>query len=155
MNAYLAIKLAHILSGTILFGTGLGTAFFMLRAYVVGDRHAMRRTADSVVLADWLFTTPAVAMQLVTGLWLTHMVGIAWTTIWFRAVLALFVLTGICWLPVVWIQIRIRDMLRDGASVGDCRLLMRIWVALGVPAFASIVVIFGLMVYKPWLERMS
>ena len=155
MNEYLAIKLAHILSGTVLFGTGLGTAFFMLRAYLAGDAHAMRRTAESVVLADWLFTTPSVVAQLGTGLWLVHTLGIAWTTTWFQVVLALFVLVGICWLPVVWIQIRVRDMLREGANVGDCRPLMRIWIALGVPAFAAVVVIFALMVYKPWLDRVS
>jgi uncharacterized membrane protein len=153
MNAYLLIKLIHILSATLLFGTGLGTAFFMLRAYRIGNRDAMRGTAESVVLADWFFTTPAVIVQFFTGLWLTQRLHIAWNSVWLGIVIALFIVVGACWLPVVWIQIRVRNMLRSGANADDCRPLMRTWIALGVPAFVSVVVIFGLMVYKPWLDR--
>ena len=65
--------------------------------------------------------------------------------------IGLFALVGACWLPVVWIQIRLRDMLRAGADLDSCRPLMRVWIALGVPAFLSVIVIFGLMVYKPWI----
>jgi len=153
MNTYLAVKLVHILSATVLFGTGLGTAFFMLRAYSGDDRNSMLRTSESVVIADWIFTTPAVAVQFATGLWLTRSLGIAWHSVWVVIVIVLFAVVGACWLPVVWIQIRVRDMLRGGASAADCGRLMRIWIALGVPAFLSVVVIFILMVYKPWLDQ--
>ena len=81
MDFYLSIKLLHIVSSTLLFGTGLGTAFFMFRAYMSENTEAMRITTSNVVLADWLFTTPAVVMQLVTGLWLTQRLGIPYNSI--------------------------------------------------------------------------
>lgn len=152
MDPYLFVKLVHILSATVLFGTGIATAFFMLRAYRSGDAAAFCRTAESVVLADWWFTTPAVVLQLGTGLWLTARLGIPFDSAWFTSVAALFALVGLCWLPVVVLQIRVRDRLRDGATPRDCAGLMRRWVALGIPAFTAVVVIFGLMVYKPWLH---
>ncbi len=150
MEPHLAIKLVHILSATLLFGTGLGTAFFMLRAYLGDNPRVMCKTAETVVAADWLFTTPAVILQLATGIWLMRSLAIPYDSIWFIAVMALFVLAGTCWLPVVWIQIRVRNLLRSGSQISQCRLLMRAWIALGVPAFASVIVIFALMVYKPW-----
>jgi uncharacterized membrane protein len=151
MELYLGIKLLHILSATILFGTGLGTAFFMFSAYKSNDSQAWRETAEAVVRADWYFTTPAVVVQLLSGLWLMDRVGIQFASVWFVAVIGLFALVGACWLPVVWLQIRLRDMLRAGAEPDACKQLMRLWVALGVPAFLSVIVIFGLMVYKPWI----
>lgn len=151
MEVYLAIKLLHILSATLLFGTGIGTAFFMFSAYRSGDLHAWSRTAEAVVRADWYFTTPAVAVQLLTGLWLTARLGIPFDSVWFVTVIGLFVLVGACWLPVVWIQIRLRNLLHAGAGFDGCRPLMRVWFALGVPAFLSVIVILGLMVYKPWI----
>lgn len=150
MNLYLAIKLLHIISATILFGTGLGTAFFMFRAYRGGNEEAMKSTTATVVLADWLFTTPAVIVQLVTGLWLTHRLGIPYTSLWFVLVIALFCLVGTCWLPVVWIQIRVRNLIAEGSGIDAYRPLMRVWIALGVPAFTAVLVLFGLMVYRPW-----
>jgi uncharacterized membrane protein len=150
MNLYLGIKLLHILSATILFGTGLGTAFFMLQAYRSGNAGVMRSTTRTVVLADWLFTTPAVIAQFTTGLWLVHELGIPWGSLWFAAVLALFFLVGACWMAVVWIQIRLRELLKSGADIVACRSLMRVWIALGVPAFTAVLVLFVLMVFKPW-----
>lgn len=151
MDLYLGIKLLHILSATLLFGTGIGTAFFMLSAYRSNDPHAWSKTTEAVVRADWYFTTPAVVTQLLTGLWLAAQLAIPFASVWFVAVIGLFVLVGACWLPVVWIQIRLRNMLRAGAGFDACRPLMRVWVALGVPAFLGVIVIFGLMVYKPWM----
>lgn len=153
MNIYLGIKLLHIVSATILFGTGLGTAFFMLQAYRSGNDEAMKSTTQTVVLADWLFTTPAVIMQIVSGLWLTQRLGIPFTSVWFITVIALFCLVGACWLPVVWIQIRIRQLFRAGAGIDECRTLMRVWIALGVPAFTAVLALFWLMVYKPGIGR--
>ena len=154
MSAYLPVKLLHIVSATILFGTGLGTAFFMYRAYRSGDEASMLATTRTVVLADWVFTTPAVIVQLVTGLWLTHQLGIPYGSSWFFAVLALFILVGACWLPVVVIQVRLREMLEAGADVDACRALVRVWIALGVPAFVAVLLLFALMVFKPWTGRL-
>ena len=146
MSAYLWIKLVHILSATILFGTGLGTAFFMLKAYLSRNDQAMRITTSTVVMADWIFTTPAVVIQFVTGLWLTRKLNIPYDSWWFIVVVSLYALVGICWIPVVWIQIRIRNLIANGESRDSYQKLMRIWVALGVPAFCSVVLIFYLMV---------
>lgn len=154
MDLYLGIKLLHIVSATLLFGTGLGTAFFMLQAYRSGSDEVMRATTNTVVLADWLFTTPAVIVQILSGLWLTQRLAIPYTSLWFVAVVALFCLVGACWLPVVWIQIRLRERTRAGAGIDECRPLMRVWIALGVPAFTAVLVLFWLMVYKPWIGRL-
>ena len=84
-------------------------------------------------MADWIFTMPAVVIQLATGLWLTTNLNIAFNSSWFVAVIALYALVGACWIPVVWIQIRIRNLIAAGASRGEYKLLMRTWMALGVP----------------------
>lgn len=148
MTFHLWIKLVHILSATVLFGTGIGTAFFMFRAYLSQSDEAMRVTTSNVVLADWMFTTPAVILQFVTGLWLTHKLNIAFASPWFMTVISLYALVGLCWIPVVRIQIRIRNLIRDGRSRDDYKNLMRTWLLLGIPAFASVLVIFFLMVSK-------
>jgi len=148
MSLYLWIKLAHILGATVLFGTGLGTAFFMLKAYLSQDDQAMKITTRIVVMADWIFTAPAVVIQLATGLWLTSKMNIAFDSFWFVAVISLYAFVGLCWVPVVWIQIRIRNKIADGSNRDDYKNLMRAWVALGVPAFSAVIVIFYLMVSK-------
>lgn len=148
MNTYLWLKLVHIISATVLFGTGTGTAFFMLKAYLSGSEEALRVTTRNVVIADWLFTTPAVIVQLVTGLWLTSLLNISLSSTWFIAVIALYVFVGTCWLPVVWIQIRIRNLIAAGQPRSSYEKLMRIWMALGFPAFSAVLVIFYLMVAK-------
>ncbi|WP_446831794.1 DUF2269 family protein [Candidatus Foliamicus sp.] len=155
MTLHLFIKLIHVVSSTLILGTGIGTAFFMLTAYRSGDMAAIRVTSRHVVLADWIFTTPAVVLQLATGLWLTSYLGISYSSAWFLASLAMFVLVGACWLPVVWIQIRLRQMI--DAHSGDAlpkrfSTLMRIWIALGVPAFLLTLTLFWLMVFKPGLN---
>jgi len=148
MNSHLWVKLLHILSATVLFGTGMGTAFFMLRAYLSRNDEAIAVTTRNVVLADWLFTTPAVVVQLATGLWLTNKLGIAFDSAWFVAVISLFVFVGACWIPVVWIQIRIRDLIAAGAGRESYRKLMQTWVVLGALAFSSVILLFYLMVSK-------
>ncbi len=156
MNAYLTVKLVHIISSTILFGTGIGIAFFMFRAYKSGDVAVMRGTNRQVVLADWLFTTPAIVVQFASGLWLTERLGIPYTSTWFIAVMSVFLFVGVCWLPVVWIQWRLNRMLSKGTVPGELpheyHRLMRIWIVLGILAFTSVVVLFGLMVFKPGMN---
>jgi len=151
MNTYLAVKLVHVLSATIIFGTGIGTAWFMLRAWHSGDATVFRHTARAVVLADWVFTAPAVVVQFISGLWLAGRLGVPADSAWLVAVVALYAVVGCCWLPVVRIQLRVRDRLRAGAEPADCARLMRWWGALGFPAFAAVIVLFVLMVYKPGL----
>lgn len=153
MPDYLLLKTIHILSSTLLFGTGLGTAFHSWMANRSGVLAARRVVNRNVELADWLFTTPAVIVQPVTGVWLAHLAGFPLTTPWLMAAIALYVLVGACWLPVVAIQIamrRIAEVTLDGAELPPCyHRLARWWFALGWPAFIGVIVIFWLMVAKP------
>lgn len=151
---YLWLKWIHILSSTLLFGTGLGIAFFMWRADRSGDARVIAGTARTVVLADACFTAPAVVVQFVTGLWLIHLLGLPYSIYWVRMALVLFFVTGACWLPVLWLQWRARNLSREAVAEGrplgaDYRGAMRWWYALGVPAFLSVLGIFWLMVFKP------
>jgi uncharacterized membrane protein len=154
MDAYAIIKTVHILSATILFGTGLGTAFFFWRAHARGNETGRLAAARTTVLADLLFTTPAVVLQPVTGAWMIAAAGFQWDDLWLTATYALYAIAALCWLPVVAIQIRMKRMLeRQAAGEGvDLQLydrLFRIWFALGWPAFGGLVAVFFLMVMKP------
>jgi uncharacterized membrane protein len=151
---FLLVKTLHILSSTVLFGTGLGTAFFQWMAYRRGEVAAIAVTARHVVLADWLFTTPAIIVQPLTGFWLLHLMGLSWGASWIRLSLGLYALAGACWLPVVWIQYRLRALAEAADAAGaplppSYHRLMRLWFALGWPAFAGLVAVFWLMVAKP------
>ncbi|MEK9210951.1 DUF2269 family protein [Sphingomonas sp. 2378] len=153
MADYLLLKTVHILSSTLLFGTGLGTAFHGWMANRSGDAGARRVVNRNVVLADWLFTTPAVIVQPVTGVWLAQLAGFSLTTGWLAASIALYLMVGACWLPVVGIQIRMRRI--ADATPAEMPLparyfqLSRTWFLLGWPAFIGVIVIFWLMVTKP------
>lgn len=153
MPDYLMLKTIHILSSTLLFGTGLGTAFHGWMANRSGVLAARRVVNRNVELADWLFTTPAVIVQPVTGVWLAHLAGFPLTTPWLIAAIALYVLVGACWLPVVAIQIsmrRIAEATPDGTELPQrYHALARWWFALGWPAFIGVIIIFWLMVAKP------
>lgn len=151
---YLWVKWLHILSSTLLLGTGLGIAFFMWMAHRRGDARVIAETARTVVIADACFTAPAVVIQLLSGLWLTHRLDIALSTFWLKYALILFVVIGVCWLPVLWLQLRARN-LAGHASASAMPLpaqyhqVMRWWFWLGWPAFLSVILIFWLMVMKP------
>lgn len=152
---YSLLKTLHIISATLLFGTGFGTYFFMIRATRSGNIEALRVTAGTVVLADWLFTTPAVVVQFATGLLLMDRLGIPFSSPWFLVVMALTLLVGALWLPVVGLQLILHKLLRElpaGAPLPPrFHRLARIWEGLGYPAFLSGPAIFALMVYKPWI----
>lgn len=153
MDDYILLKTVHILSSTLLFGTGLGTAFHGWMANRATSLQVRRVANRNVVLADWLFTTPAVILQPVTGIWLAQIAGYPLTSSWLVAAIILYLLVGACWLPVVAIQVamrRIADETPDGASLPPRYYrLSRWWFALGWPAFIGVVIIFWLMVAKP------
>ncbi|GAB2786576.1 DUF2269 domain-containing protein [Halomonas shantousis] len=154
MNLYLLMKTLHILSSTLLFGTGLGSAYYTLRAWRGGNLVVMAATFRYLVTADWLFIATTAVFQPFSGLVLVHLAGWPLTQSWIMWSLALYVLAGACWLPVVWLQIQVRDLcaeaLRDGQPIpARVERYMRIWFALGWPAFAAFIVIFYLMVAKP------
>ena len=151
---YVVVKWLHILSSTILFGTGIGSAFYMLVTSLGRDVRAIAVVVRFVVLADWLFTTPTIIIQPLTGFYLVHLAGYPLGSRWIVWSLILYVVAGACWLPVVWLQIRMRDFAR-AAAAGGSELppiywrYLRFWFALGVPAFLALVVVFYLMVAKP------
>jgi len=154
MDSYLFLKLVHIVSSTLLFGTGLGSAFYMWRAHRSGDVHHIAQVSRNVVLADWVFTTPAVVLQPLTGFWMLARLEYGLDLLWVRGSIGLFVLAGACWLPVVWLQIRVRQLSHQALQNGNelppiYYRYMRVWFILGWPAFIAVAAIFVLMVFKP------
>ena len=150
MTSYEIVKLVHILGSVLLLGTGLGTAFFLLMAHRSRDIDAIRVTARHAVVADWLFTAPAVVAQPISGILLMDQLNRPYGTVWFAAVALLYVLAGLCWIPVVFIQYRLRDIAHIAESYQNISpefdRLMRIWITLGIPAFAAVLTIVALMV---------
>lgn len=152
---YLVVKWLHILSSTLLFGTGLGSAFYMFFASLTRDARVTAVVARYVVIADWLFTLPTIVLQPATGLYLMHLAGFPFSMPWIAWSIALYLLAVAAWLPVVWMQIRMRDMARAAAAAAGAPLpprywrFLRLWVALGAVAFVSLVAVFYLMVAKP------
>jgi uncharacterized membrane protein len=151
---YLTVKWIHILSSTLLFGTGLGSAFYMYFASRTRDPRVIAAVVRHVVIADWLFTTPTIVIQPLSGFYLLHLIGLPLRTPWVLWSLVLFVVAGLAWLPVVWMQMRMRDIAREAAGRGAelppaYQRYLRRWVALGVVAFTALVAVFYLMVAKP------
>ncbi|MEZ5591210.1 MAG: DUF2269 domain-containing protein [Gammaproteobacteria bacterium] len=150
----MALKLVHIISSTLLFGAGLGTAFYMWRADRSRDLTVIAAVSRHVVIADWLFTAPAVIIQPLTGLAMLHLAQIPLTTPWVIASLVLYGVTGLCWLPVVYLQIQVcrnaRRLLQNSEELNAAHdRYMKCWYLLGWPAFISVLLIFYLMVFKP------
>jgi len=156
MNTYLIIKWLHILSSTILFGTGIGIAFFKWAVDRSGNVKAIRIVNERTVFADWVFTTPAVLVQPISGAMLVHIGGYPLNTGWIALAVLLYVFAGCCWLPVVWLQLQMRTLARHADDTGAdlpprYQKLARLWFRLGVPAFTSLVVVYWLMVSKPMI----
>ena len=148
------LRWLHVIGAAVLLGTGAGIAFFMMMAHRTRDPAVIAHVAGTVVLADSVFTATAVVLQPITGALLAHEVGWSLTEPWILLSLGLYVLTGAFWLPVVVIQIRLRDLARAAAGGGRAlparyRRLFRIWFACGFPAFAAVLAIFWLMLTRP------
>jgi uncharacterized membrane protein len=153
-DTYLMLKVLHILGSTVLFGTGIGTAFHFWMANRSGDVAAIHQSARITVIADFAFTTPAVVLQPATGIALAAMAGFPLTSTWIVASFVLYGVAGACWLPVVVFQVRMRNLaahsLRDAKPLpAEYHRLARAWFLLGWPAFASLLAVFWLMVAKP------
>jgi uncharacterized membrane protein len=151
---FLLLKVVHILSGAVLFGTGAGIAFFMLRAHATREARTIAAVGRIVVLADMVFTATAVVVQPLSGLGLILLQGWSPFEPWLLAAYGLYVVIGVCWLPVVWIQIRMMRVAEaavvDGAPLPPAYYrLFGWWFALGWPAFAGVIGLYGLMVFKP------
>lgn len=154
MTIYLVVKWIHVLSSVVLVGTGFGTAFYLFFANRSGNLQAQAVVARLVVRADWWFTMPAALIQPASGLLLAHLAGWSLTTPWLVLSIVLFVVTGLLWLPVVWLQMRMAAMASaaaDGSGVLPEAYWRhaRWWEALGYPAFVAMLAVFYLMVAKP------
>lgn len=151
---YIVVKWLHILSSTVLFGTGIGSAYYLFFTSLTRDTHAVAHVVRYVVRADWWFTTPAIVFQPASGFYLMYLIGYPPNTGWIAASILLYLFAVACWLPVVWMQVQMRDMASLAMTKGE-RLpkrywhFLRIWTALGSVAFLALVGVFYLMVARP------
>ena len=154
MTTYFILKFLHIIGAAVLMGTGAGIAFFMLMAHRTGEAATIAATARIVVIADYLFTATAVVAQPITGVLLAWQAGYALTEGWIVLSIILYLITGAFWLPVVWMQTKMRDLAAEAAASGAAlpeiyHRLFRLWFAFGFPAFAAVTAIFWLMITRP------
>jgi len=150
---YLSLKTIHLLSMVVLFGTGLGSAWYKWMSDRSGNVAHIAQTNRQVVLADWLFTTPTILIQPLTGVGMLVVLDIPYTTLWVVMSVLLYGFAGACWIPVVWLQIKMQKLSEHASKTGTVLpeqywRYARYWFWLGVPAFISMVLIVLLMVYK-------
>ncbi len=154
MTHYLILKWLHIVSSVLLVGTGFGSAFYLFFVNKSKNLEAQALVSRLVCRADWWFTTPTVILQPITGIAMATIAGWPLTTPWIIISLVLYVFAGVCWLPVVWIQLKMAKLAQlalqnKTALPPEYWKLAKIWECLGYPAFIAMVAIFYLMVNKP------
>lgn len=154
IDPYLAVKTLHIISSTILFGFGAGTAWYFWSAHRTADPSIIARVGRMVVRADWIFTGSSGLIQPLSGIALVHLAGWPLTESWLIAAYVLYAIAFGCWAPVVWLQIKAQRLAQTAAETGtplggDYQRTMRWWFALGWPAFLGLAAVFWLMVAKP------
>jgi uncharacterized membrane protein len=154
MTAYFLLKWLHVIGSTVLLGTGAGIAFFMLMAHRTGDARVVAAVARMVVVADYVFTATAVIAQPITGILLARVTGYSLSDGWIVLSILLYLVTGAFWLPVVWMQSRMRTLASAAAGSGaplptEYHRLFRWWFAFGFPAFTAVLAIFWLMIARP------
>ena len=152
--AFLIFKFLHVIGAVVLLGTGAGIAFFMLMAHRTGDAAFIAGTASTVVVADAVFTLTAIIVQPVTGYLLMHEAEFSFSETWIWGSLLLYFVAGAFWVPVVWMQVRMRDLAAaaaksDGKLPDAYRRLFRIWFLFGFPGFGAVLAIVWLMIAKP------
>lgn len=151
---YAWIKILHIISASVLFGTGIGTAFYMFYVNQQKNVTLIAKATAAVVVADWLFTATSGVVQAATGFILLYLKGYSLVSLWVLGSILGYVIAGVCWAPVVWLQMRCRD-LAFAASVNQTPLpkeyqsYFGMWWLLGIPAFIALVCVFYLMTNKP------
>jgi uncharacterized membrane protein len=154
---YFALKFVHLIGAAVLLGTGVGIAFFMLVAHLRGNLVVIAGVARIVVLADFVFTATAVVVQPITGMLLIWNAGYSFLEGWIIVSILLYLVTGALWLPVVWMQIRMRDLAVVAACAGTplpsaYHRLFWWWLAFGFPAFTAVIGVFWLMIAKPSID---
>jgi uncharacterized membrane protein len=154
MMLYFLLKFLHLMGATVLLGTGAGIAFFMLAAHRSGNVAIIAGVARIVVMADFLFTATAAVFQPISGIALAWHAGHLLTEGWIVLSIALYMFIGAFWLPVVWMQMKMRDLAQAALAAGAplpkrYHALFRIWFVFGFPAFAAMLVIYWLMITRP------
>jgi uncharacterized membrane protein len=157
---YFLLKYLHLIGAAVLLGTGAGIAFFMLMAHLTKKTEVIAAVARIVVVADFLFTATAVVLQPVTGILLAREAGHSLTDGWIVLSVALYLFVGAFWLPVVWMQMKMRDLAQAAATAGAplpdrYHRLFWTWFAFGFPAFAAVLAIFWLMMTRPQFTVLS
>jgi uncharacterized membrane protein len=155
MTLYFIIKYLHVLGAIVILGTGGGIAFFMLMAHRSGDAGFIARTASTVVFADMLFTLSAVIAQPITGGVLMTLSATSPAEAWLATSLALYVVAGLFWVPVIFMQMEMRNLARVAAEKSQPLppryfVLFRRWFWFGIPGFGSVMTILYLMIAKPF-----
>lgn len=153
---YAWIKILHIISASVLFGTGLGTAFYMFYVNRQKNVALIAKATSEVVIADWVFTATSGVIQAVTGFILVYLKGYSLLSFWVLGSILGYVIAGMCWLPVVWLQMQCRDLAflasaNQTSLPAEYKKYFRVWWLLGIPAFIALVGVFYLMVNKPEL----
>lgn len=156
MMLYFVLKYLHVVGAAVLLGTGSGIAFFMLAAHLGGNTSVIAGVARIVVIADFIFTATAVVAQPITGSLLVLHVGYSFWEGWIVWSMVLYVITGVLWLPVVCMQMRLRDLASIAAAKGsplppEYHRIFWLWFAFGIPAFIAVSAILWLMIAKPQL----
>ena len=150
---YSVLKWVHIFSAILLLGTGLGSAFYAARVNRTGNLHAIRFVLRNVILADWLFTVPPILLLPVTGMWMMHLKGYAFSTLWLWLSLVLFGIAGLCWIPAAVLQYKMKALAEQAPDKETLPLIYwkyeRLWSLLGAAAFPAMIAIFTLMIFKP------
>jgi uncharacterized membrane protein len=154
VTLYFILKFLHVIGAAVLLGTGAGIAFFMLMAHRTGNTNTIAAVARIVVIADFIFTATAVVLQPITGVWLAYESGYSLTERWILLSIALYILTGAFWLPVVWMQMQMRQIAVQAAKTATelpprYYRLFWTWFAFGFPAFTAVLGIFWLMISRP------
>jgi len=151
---YFVLKYLHVIGAAVLLGTGAGIAFFMLAAHLSGKSVVIAGVARIVVIADFIFTATAIVVQPITGTLLALNVGYSLWDGWIAWSIVLYLITGALWLPVVGMQMRLRNLALKAVAEGTAlprqyHRIFWLWFAFGVPAFAAVAIIFWLMIAKP------
>jgi uncharacterized membrane protein len=154
MTLFFVIEYLHVLGAIVILGTGAGIAFFMLMAHRSGNAEFIARTAATVVIADMIFTLTAVLLQPVTGGLLMKLSSTSLSERWLLASLALYAIAGLFWVPVIFMQIEMRDLAGEAAARNRPLPpryfeLVRRWILFGFPGFGSVMIIVWLMIAKP------
>ncbi|MBI5323041.1 DUF2269 domain-containing protein [Bradyrhizobium sp.] len=155
MVLFHVIQYVHALGAIVILGTGIGIAFFMLMAHRSADPAFIAKTAEVAVIADFLFTLSAVLLQPVTGGLLMWLSSTSITEGWLMTALGLYLIAGLFWVPVIFMQIEMRDLARTAVVKGAPLppryfTLFRRWVLCGIPGFGAVMIILWLMFVKPF-----